>query len=254
MRIAPSKRVEGEVSRPETSRSADEEIVSPMLGLLNNLEEEVILDHSYILPTSSNSHGQVGNHQKTSNPYGQAQYRPMTLSDYLLGKPPINFEPSELSKLQKDCYDLKDKFLTAQVKLFSMREQIKDKEKEKSSLQSKITQCDSEIATMKVKLANEEKNFNTFTHDNYNKLLEEIVEFKDVNRNQGVPKNIRDDLECICCFEIMGQGGAMIFQCAEGHLICKTCHQRLKQCPVCRKPYPNPGIRCRMAEKIANSN
>jgi len=55
------------------------------------------------------------------------------------------------------------------------------------------------------------------------------------------------DLECPVCFET---AEAPIYQCTEGHLICKKCLPSLKICPECRAKYPKNPFRNRMAEKI----
>ena len=69
-----------------------------------------------------------------------------------------------------------------------------------------------------------------------------------------LPIEIDEDLDCIVCFEPMGLNGASIYQCIEGHLICPKCYDRVRICPVCRKPYERPPIRNRFAENFAEYN
>ena len=69
-----------------------------------------------------------------------------------------------------------------------------------------------------------------------------------------LPIEIDKDLDCIVCYEPMGLNGASIYQCIEGHLICPKCYDRVRICPVCRKPYERPPIRNRFAENFAKFN
>ena len=66
--------------------------------------------------------------------------------------------------------------------------------------------------------------------------------------NTGIrsSEDIREDLQCPVCFKIPRT--TPIFQCEEGHILCNTCHPRLHDCPVCRRPLRN--TRCRAIEKI----
>ena len=45
-----------------------------------------------------------------------------------------------------------------------------------------------------------------------------------------------------------------IYQCSEGHLICKDCHARISgisvRCPTCKTIIPTPPSRCRAAEQV----
>eukprot|EP00933_Yihiella_yeosuensis_P066223 TRINITY_DN70397_c0_g1_i1.p1 TRINITY_DN70397_c0_g1~~TRINITY_DN70397_c0_g1_i1.p1 ORF type:complete len:281 (-),score=25.97 TRINITY_DN70397_c0_g1_i1:450-1292(-) len=63
-----------------------------------------------------------------------------------------------------------------------------------------------------------------------------------------------DDFECPVCFEIMLES---IFQCAQGHFICKSCVEKIpdpKSCPSCRTAYPGGiPVRSRLAEQIVSN-
>ena len=51
-------------------------------------------------------------------------------------------------------------------------------------------------------------------------------------------ENNLKDMECPVCLRI--PSSAPIFQCGEGgHIVCKECHPKLVNCPVCRKPLGN---------------
>ena len=65
------------------------------------------------------------------------------------------------------------------------------------------------------------------------------------------PSRLRDIVECPVCLKIP-RYGAPIFQCRNGHLICRDCYKRVEAtCPVCRVSlYTNTKIRCISAEKI----
>ena len=59
-------------------------------------------------------------------------------------------------------------------------------------------------------------------------------------------EDIREDLECPVCFKIPRT--TPIYQCEQGHIHCKTCHPRLRDCPICRGPIGN--TRNLVVEKI----
>ena len=59
-------------------------------------------------------------------------------------------------------------------------------------------------------------------------------------------EDIREDLECPICFKIPRT--TPIYQCEQGHIHCKTCHPRLRDCPVCRGSIGN--TRNLVVEKI----
>ena len=61
-------------------------------------------------------------------------------------------------------------------------------------------------------------------------------------------KELEQELECPICMDI---SRPPIYQCEEGHIICSTCKPLLTNCPHCSKPYSNPVIRCRFAEKLS---
>ena len=60
-------------------------------------------------------------------------------------------------------------------------------------------------------------------------------------------------LECPVCWVVMK---ANIFQCANGHIICRTCYLRreMKNCPVCRENFNKRApVRCLFAEQMAQN-
>ena len=59
-------------------------------------------------------------------------------------------------------------------------------------------------------------------------------------------EDIREDLECPVCFKIPRT--TPIYQCEQGHIHCKKCHPRLRDCPICRGSIGN--TRNLVAEKI----
>ena len=44
--------------------------------------------------------------------------------------------------------------------------------------------------------------------------------------------NINDLLKCPVCIKTISS--TPIFQCHNGHIVCKDCHPKLKTCPICR--------------------
>ena len=67
----------------------------------------------------------------------------------------------------------------------------------------------------------------------------------------SAPFRLRDIVECPVCLKTP-RYGAPIFQCRNGHIICRDCYKRVEiNCPVCRVDlYTNTKIRCISAEKI----
>lgn len=172
----------------------------------------------------------------------------------------------EISSLS-DSFE--EKFESTQKALQGLREKRREKEEEKdnlenqiSSLKSRVFNCDSEIASLTAEICDKEKSFDTYAHEHSARvdgIRERIKKLRDEKQGdnteslQKLPDGLRDDLDCICCFETMGLSGAAIYQCHEGHLICPQCLQRLEQCPICRQPYTKPPIRSRISEQLAAS-
>ena len=67
--------------------------------------------------------------------------------------------------------------------------------------------------------------------------------------SEEVKKYFKDLLECPVCFETIDS--VPIYQCLNGHVVCKDCHPKLENCPICRddKHY-NLKIRNRKLEEI----
>ena len=42
----------------------------------------------------------------------------------------------------------------------------------------------------------------------------------------------KDLLECPVCFNTIDS--VPIYQCSNGHVVCKHCHPKMKTCPICR--------------------
>ena len=62
-------------------------------------------------------------------------------------------------------------------------------------------------------------------------------------------KNKIECLECPVCFQTIDS--VPIYQCLNGHVVCKDCHPKLENCPICRddKHY-NLKVRNRKLEEI----
>ena len=68
-----------------------------------------------------------------------------------------------------------------------------------------------------------------------------------LGRRQSLPMTeLTDTLECPICAEV--PHSTPIYQCENGHILCKKCHKRLSNCPLCRKPLGK--IRSLVAEKM----
>ena len=83
----------------------------------------------------------------------------------------------------------------------------------------------------------------TYSGQNGDSLKQEITKPK--------KPRLRDIVECPVCLKTP-RYGAPIFQCRNGHIICRDCYKRVEShCPVCRvQLYTNTKIRCISAEKI----
>jgi len=79
-----------------------------------------------------------------------------------------------------------------------------------------------------------------------------VVRIKMAPEESSLPEDerseIEGELECPVCMEV---SRPPIYQCGEGHIICSACKPLLKVCPQCDRPYSDPPIRCRFAEKLA---
>merc|ERR1711915_710521 len=61
--------------------------------------------------------------------------------------------------------------------------------------------------------------------------------------------NIESEIECPICFDL---SRPPIYQCPEGHIICKACRPRVTRCPVCRFEFKGmPDIRNRYVERLS---
>ena len=52
------------------------------------------------------------------------------------------------------------------------------------------------------------------------------------------PPTCLKDIECPVCFHEINS--VPIYQCRNGHVVCKECHPKLKNCPICRELYDGP--------------
>jgi len=59
-------------------------------------------------------------------------------------------------------------------------------------------------------------------------------------------KELEEALECPICCNL--PQSVPIYQCENGHMICKICHEKLTNCPSCQQPLQN--IRCMFAEQM----
>ena len=54
---------------------------------------------------------------------------------------------------------------------------------------------------------------------------------------EKVAEKLKKSLECPVCLSL--PESTPIYQCENGHIICKSCHQSLQICPQCRRPLGN---------------
>ena len=51
-------------------------------------------------------------------------------------------------------------------------------------------------------------------------------------------EDFKEFLECPVCFETIDS--VPIYQCRNGHVVCKNCHPKLETCPICRQLHDGP--------------
>ena len=51
-------------------------------------------------------------------------------------------------------------------------------------------------------------------------------------------EEVKDLLECPVCFDTINS--VPIYQCRNGHVVCKNCHPKLETCPICRQLHDGP--------------
>ena len=61
-------------------------------------------------------------------------------------------------------------------------------------------------------------------------------------------KYFKDLLECPVCFETIDS--VPIYQCQNGHVVCKNCYPKLKTCPICRQIYDGPIRNLKIEEMV----
>ena len=62
--------------------------------------------------------------------------------------------------------------------------------------------------------------------------------------------SLKESLQCPVCSQV--PKAAPIYQCPSGHLVCSTCHAKLKTCPQCRKKLGS--FRNLLAEQLLESS
>ena len=67
---------------------------------------------------------------------------------------------------------------------------------------------------------------------------------------EGMKKYFKDLLECPICFETIDS--VPIYQCRNGHVVCKNCHTKLETCPICRE-LRDGSIRCLKLEEMVET-
>lgn len=65
--------------------------------------------------------------------------------------------------------------------------------------------------------------------------------------NADSDDDVPEELQCPVCFEVPS---GEVFQCVDGHVICKECYGHITQCPQCRVPFGQPPIRNRLMETM----
>jgi hypothetical protein len=61
-------------------------------------------------------------------------------------------------------------------------------------------------------------------------------------------EEIKDLLKCPVCFETIDS--VPIYQCRNGHVVCKNCHPKLETCPICRQLHNGPIRNLKLEEMV----
>ena len=61
-------------------------------------------------------------------------------------------------------------------------------------------------------------------------------------------EDFKELLECPVCFETIDS--VPIYQCRNGHVVCKNCHPKLETCPICRQLHDGPIRNLKLEEMV----
>ena len=61
-------------------------------------------------------------------------------------------------------------------------------------------------------------------------------------------EDFKELLECPVCFETIDS--VPIYQCRNGHVVCKNCHTKLETCPICRQLHDGPIRNLKLEEMV----
>ena len=65
---------------------------------------------------------------------------------------------------------------------------------------------------------------------------------------EEVKEYFKDLIECPVCFETIDF--IPIYQCQNGHVVCKNCYPKLKKCPICRQIHDGPIRNLKLEEMV----
>lgn len=159
----------------------------------------------------------------------------------------------------KKVNDLHKKIRVAEeafaVKFEAIQKRMENVNKEKEALTSQIEGFQDQIRMAEGRLGALEatktaidvefEDFQATKEAELTKLKAQLRALRGIANLEGL---LNTELECPCCLEIKVQD---VFQCPAGHLICKSCSERVNHCPICRAPLVRPLPRCLLAEKLA---
>ena len=130
-----------------------------------------------------------------------------------------------------------------------------------SVMNSHISNIEKDITLVKQALTTLDKNFKTHIEHNYNlreqyiNLIKQnitattipILKVKNKDKNvvlSSINDILLDTKICGICYSEMS---SQIFNCTEGHIICKDCHNKVNKCPYCKN---NNIVRNRILEQL----
>lgn len=159
----------------------------------------------------------------------------------------------------KKVNDLQQKIRVAEkafaVKFEAIQKRLDEVNKEKEAVrsqkerfQNQIRLADEKLVTLEATSTAIAREFEVFQATKETELRDLKAQLRATRGFTDLQGLLNTELECPCCLEIKAQD---VFQCPAGHLICKSCSDRVRHCPICRAVLNRPLPRCLLAEKLA---
>ena len=173
-------------------------------------------------------------------------------------KQSLHEKRNEIDYLQKELDCWKNDASEKKVRLSYSKSEIG-----KAMLQKQITECEGMTNTINEQLSKAKESVNKYEEaikeiepvtERYEKEKQEFEYFNkcfDEGKYDNITKQLKKD--CPICLEGM-KPHLKIFQCAEGHLLCERCYEKVREttevCPCCRKNLVSYPMRNKALEEL----